>query len=304
MSALWNWLISLFKKPADPKTSIAVPVENPVIPHDDVPVVKEPSSNDVGPGERTKTIDKLALDTTGSFEGKGFTEVSGDFDGQGVSAGILQWCYGQGSLQEQILKPWVAKHGPIDALRIFPKSVDVTASMNGNQACQYARANMLDINRKGHPMLPAWQRAWETFMGRADVIEIQLASSHGKLLAAYKLAEQWGYPNSPRAICFFFDIITQNGSMKGISKPSANRSLALSYAGAGSANRTKWGQMIATADDESLCLFQAAYLRAKMSNPQWFSDVFSRKGTIALGAGTVHGKFLDLNKQYAAVPKL
>src|SRR5512137_2315949 len=57
-----------------------------------------------GPDIRSKPIDYRCLALTGSFEtGQGlpdcFAGLSGDFDGQGMSLGVLQWNFGQGSLQ-------------------------------------------------------------------------------------------------------------------------------------------------------------------------------------------------------------
>lgn len=304
LKELWMKILAFFlPKPVDHRSEIAKPVENPTTPHVPIETVPEPPKS-LPITDRAAAINKLALEITGSFEGKGFTQISGDFDGQGVSAGILQWNFGQGSLQEKILRPYLEKFGSIDALGIFPQPMDVAAHMSTSQGVAYARTHMVDASKGGNPMKLQWRAAWEKFLGRLDVISLQVDAANGVLAKARKLAQDWGYPESPRAICFFFDIVTQNGSMSTVSKPAANRNECLSYLANAGSNKGIWGRAIEGASDEMLVLFQAAYLRARKSNPQWFSDVFSRKGTIALGVGTVHGTPLELNSRFAVIPKL
>lgn len=38
-----------------------------------------------------------------SFEGSSYTKLSGNFDGQGISYGLLQWNFGQGTLQPLLI---------------------------------------------------------------------------------------------------------------------------------------------------------------------------------------------------------
>src|SRR5713226_9197492 len=56
------------------------------------------------PAVTTQTLDHQCLALTGAFETNHpppdcFAGLSGDFDGQGISFGVLQWNLGQGSLQ-------------------------------------------------------------------------------------------------------------------------------------------------------------------------------------------------------------
>ncbi|WP_432666738.1 hypothetical protein R9X47_10295 [Wukongibacter baidiensis] len=53
------------------------------------------------------SLKKKLLNNTGFFEGnKGYSTVSGNFDGQGISFGIIQFNFGQGSL-EPLLKDYI-----------------------------------------------------------------------------------------------------------------------------------------------------------------------------------------------------
>ncbi|HEY4744406.1 MAG TPA: peptidoglycan-binding domain-containing protein, partial [Desulfuromonadaceae bacterium] len=56
------------------------------------------------PSIQSRPLDYRCLALTGSFETGAaipdcFAGLSGDFDGQGISFGVLQWNFGQGSLQ-------------------------------------------------------------------------------------------------------------------------------------------------------------------------------------------------------------
>src|SRR5262245_15753274 len=72
-----------------------------------------------GEGDLAISEDELAVlvKVTGTFENSGdpYEGVSGDFDGQGISCGVLQWNIGQGSLQPLVRaagKPAVAASMP------------------------------------------------------------------------------------------------------------------------------------------------------------------------------------------------
>jgi len=291
-----EWITSLLKMwfgdqppakaPTDPAPSPQpTPLPGPT-PDPDKPVVAYP----VDPENPYEHLE-LALRITGNFEGSGFDQVTGDFDGQGISAGILQWNYGQGSLQKKILRPWIDRFGPIDNYVEFPLStVNSTANMDPKQALAYVRRYML----KGTKVKPDWLSAWKRFMLTDACIELQIEAAHDVAEQAHKVMIDWQL-SSARAFCFFFDIVTQNGSMSSVVKTSPNRATCLKLVEkASSLNKNIWKPLIETATEEQLTLFHAAYLRASLSRPAYFQDVFARKGTIALGRGYVHGESWDL----------
>lgn len=233
-----------------------------------------------------------ALEITGGFEGRGFDQVTGDFDGQGISAGILQWCYGQDSLQMKILLPYLKRHGSIDEKFGFPwPGIDSTATMQGERAVSYARAHML----VGAKVKMEWEACWRRFLNDHDTNQIQTEAAADVGSKAEHIARDWGL-DSLRSFCFFFDIVTQNGSMKEVKRepPNLMKCLAVCDGPHRPANRTIWRELLLNASNEQLILFDAAYERALISRPTFFQDVLARKGTIALGRGVVHGKSWDL----------
>lgn len=250
---------------------------------------EQPSEPPASPSDQDKWLD-LALEITGAFEGKGYGQVTGNFDKMGLSVGILQWNYGQGSLQNKILKPYLAQHGSIDKLGIFPKPIEHSAHMSNSQGVAFA---VREMNTSKNKVKAEWAKAWEKFMLLPEVIQLQKKAAGNVQKSALSLCSKWGMI-TPRAFCFFFDVVTQNGSMKSVSKPTPNDDLIKKYiAEANSQNKKIWAKKSLT--DEQKILFQAAYLRARLSNPTYFQDVFSRKGTIAMGEGYVHGKVWKYN---------
>lgn len=281
VKAFFAWVASLFT----PKTPSIGPAPaqpgTPAIPSTPVVAPVTPASNNLA-NQPDLWITK-ALEITGSYEGNGWGAVSGDGDRQGLSCGILQWNFGQGTLQSQILLPYIEAYGSIDKLGIFPGAVDLVAQMSPVDALAYVRKNWLK-GPGGLPQ-PSWALAWAKFLTTPQCMDIQKKGASNIGDVAMELCKEWGTV-SPRAFCFFFDIVTQDGGMKGIKKPVANLNTCKKYILLGEAHNQKLWDTVAI-DTEMNILFQAGYLRANVSN--YFADTFARKGTIALGLGYVHG---------------
>lgn len=240
-------------------------------------------------------LDK-ALALTGKFEGSGFDNISGNFDGMGVSAGILQWCIGQGSLQEKILKPYLARHGSIDKLGIFPKPIMdgiAKASISGGLRQSINEMNTSKgIFKKTYTVKPEWKLAWKKFLTRAEVIEIQKLACESVADQAIKYCKEWDMI-TPRAFCWFFDLVTQNGSLKGVTKSRPDvLSVTQAINFASPKNSQIW--MRRTLNEEQKILLIASHDRAVLSRAAYQKDVMDRKGTIAVGVGVVHGEHFEV----------
>lgn len=245
---------------------------------------------------------ETALSITGSFEGTGYTQVTGDFDRQGISLGILQWNVGQGSLQAQILKPFRDAHGVDELTRGFPSPSAILSITDGSvrEGLRVVRSVMLNGTR----VKPDWARYWKAFLDSPKCRAIQMKACYGVAVKAKNLASAWNMEHSARAFCFFFDVVTQNGSMKGLRPQGVSIDAALEMAKkADRKNRAIWEKMIPLATVEQLTLFRAAHDRAQLSNPKYFQDVFARKGTIALGRGYVHGEDWTITFDPPATPR-
>lgn len=223
-----------------------------------------------------------AMEITGQFEGRGFDQVTGNFDNMGLSVGFLQWNYGMGSLQSKILKPYISKYGASKMDAFFPVPVSPTANYSPTQAVTFCKNNMLS----GTSVKSNWKSAWEKFLASSETVSLQKDACVGVAEQAANYCTQWGM-ETERTFCFMFDVVTQNGSLKTVKKPTVTDALVKRAINYSKKNATLWGKQ--NLDSEQKVLLIAAMLRAELANSQWRQDVMDRKGTIACGVGTVHG---------------
>lgn len=252
-----------------------------------------------------------ALELTGHFEddGEPWSAVSGNFDGMGVSLGVLQWNFGQGSLQPMV----IAAGRP---------AVDATMPTIGAAFWQAAHAGpsgWLPIVAGWHTgiaLKSVARQELRAFTGSPAFVAQQVAASEQTAQTAFEFAKDWAKSDpafgavSKALFCWFFDLTTQNGTLKGIGFAQLDtfrKSLShprdfvcdrlagqpLSVAGAKDAHRNAelWRSAGTARGDDLLLL---SYLRSLKSTPQWQTDVLNRKGTVAQGIGWVHGTRHDL----------
>lgn len=249
---------------------------------------------------------QAAVAITPGFEVSGdpYLGVTGDFDKMGISCGALQWNIGMGSLQPMV--------------RAAGQAV-VTAAMpiHGEemwQACASPVSKGLAIVRKWqtNAKLRAKPKAeLRALMGTAKMRAEQDARIDKVAGLAFAAAEKWaaarsdGKP-SKRLFCWFFDLITQNGGLEGLSYADVSNFIAVNKPGraddvicdflasiTGSSGHVKdanrnaapWRNNVPGEELELLCM---SYLRSKTAKPEWRHVVINRKGTIAAGAGWVN----------------
>lgn len=273
---LWNWIKSLFKKENRDMQNEPRPPAHPSNQMDEPADVSETQDRD------TAFFEKYALELTGAFEGSGYGQVTGDFDGQGLSLGILQWCIGQGSLQNSILKPYFRDHEP--ANHVEQKLAEI-GSVGISQG--------LKLSRSYFGKSPSYKNELKAFMLKAQ--PYQLAAAKSNFERAWGYANQYGM-TSLKSFCWFFDITVQNGSLKGIGKPSVSKyDWEKFIKSEGGTNKSRW-LALNVIDEETAILCEWTNLRANKN--QWRPDVISRKCTIAHGFGIVHGKLYDFRDDF------
>jgi hypothetical protein len=240
-----------------------------------------------------------ALEITAGFEGGSYNNLTNNFDGMGLSAGILQWCLGEGSLQAKIIKPFLSKYGSIDALKIFPNKIDFLVNLPNKAAVDYAVKEMHSwslLPAEKRRLKPNWVTAWREFLSRPEVITIQKSSCSAIFEAADRLRAKWGM-TSNFALFWFFDLLVQNGSLEGVTKPDFSLKDAEEIINRVDPKcRSEWRRVdLSKLDPEQVVLFIASYKRALTARSRYFNDVLARKGTIALGRGYVHDRVYILS---------
>ncbi|MEQ1934332.1 MAG: peptidoglycan-binding domain-containing protein, partial [Fimbriimonadaceae bacterium] len=234
----------------------------------------------------SKPLAVRCLALTGSFETSlappdCFAGLSGNFDGMGISFGVLQWNIGQGSLQPLILE-MDAKHRDIlkGAFHVDYLALITAMKLPKKEGVEWAKT----IQNNKFVIHEPWRGEFKS-LGRTPEYQ-QIQTDHAD--ANYQKARSWCAEYelwSERAVALMFDIRTQNGSIKPITKQLILADFAALPA-------------MSEPDREVARMRIVANRRAEAANPIWVEDVRRRKLTIANGTGTVHGKPYDLKVTY------
>jgi hypothetical protein len=224
-----------------------------------------------------------ALALTGTFETSAhppdcFACVTGDFDGQGLSFGALQWNLGQDTLQP-LLHLMDQRHRDV-LVEIFHEHYPVLVAMlQATRAEQLAWARSIQDPR--HRLIEPWSGLFKALGRRDEFQSIQAEAAQRFYRDALALCEVYGV-HSERAFALMFDIRVQNGSISPLVRTQIERDVARLEPGA----------------DEVARLRIIANRRAEAASAAWVEDVRARKLTIANGEGTVHGRHYQLEEQY------
>jgi hypothetical protein len=241
------------------------------------------------PAVTTQSLDHQCLALTGGFETNHpppdcFAGLSGDFDDQGISFGVLQWNIGQGTLQPLLAE--MNQNHPDLLGQVFGPSYSALVAMlreTLDQQLVWARSIQDPIR---HVLFEPWQGQLKTLGRLQEFQEIEAQNAAGIFRQALALCSDFGVC-SQRAVALMFDIKVQSGGIKSWVKPQILSDFEpLEQSGS---------------DDTPL---EVARLRiiatrsAASANPKWVADVQNRKLAIANGGGTVHGNLYDLEAQY------
>ncbi len=235
----------------------------------------------------SKPVAHRCLALTSSFEtGAGFPDcfagLSGDFDGQGLSFGALQWNLGQGSLQP-MLHEIVDRHRTL-CQGIFHEQFPVfVAMLVSSPAEQLAWARSIQDRR--FRLLEPWRGLLKTLGRTPEFQAIQVRQAGFFYGRALEMCSNYGL-RTERGAALMFDILVQNGSISGLVKAQIDKDFA-----------------VLPATDESPQadlprLRIIAHRRAAACRPEYVEDVRRRKLTIAEGKGVVHGIPYDLEAQF------
>ena len=163
---------------------------------------------------------QAALRITGHFEDSAdpLGGVSGDFDGMGISLGVLQWNIGSGSLQPLVKK--AGRVAVLDAMPVF--GTDLWTACNGSipQGLQIVRAW-----QHGQELQPKIKTELKSFAHSEAFVAQQVNAARKVAEASWLAAVAWntsanrGDPTVQELR--FFDVMTQNGGLKGISSSDA-----------------------------------------------------------------------------------
>jgi hypothetical protein len=310
----------------EPEAPLEEPTQNPVSPIDQVcgPL----KFNDVSWPESMSEFEKaefaIALNITGSFEGKsGWKNLAGNFDGQGISLGIMQQNLGQGTLQpllvemftsyfdvlsnqfsssqiqslDQMLKDWqFIKFKKSSQEVLFPensnsnpleenyKSEVSQSGVNQNkESVKWAQRTALDS--KGQ-ILSSWSRPLQNMAESSSYRSLQIQASLGYFERAQQYFVAFEFTQL-RHLLLMYDFVIQNGSI-------GENHLKIYEA---------WLNQNPTANEEARA-FALLEVRLTTVKDQYKEDVRARKSTIIRGTGIVHKQNRNLPQEFCFDPKL
>lgn len=250
----------------------------------------------------------ISLSVSGSFEGShGWKNLTNNFDGQGLSAGLLNQTLGTGSLQPLfsrlktssretyfdhlaqsradsllgMVSAWERANGGPRSMASTEDFMAITSSkldmdyispMAGeNSSVTWAKANLYKSNGS---FKPEWSAELKNLLGDPNYVTFQIQAAekiHEKALLYVQRVKVYDL----RAYLFMFDIVVQNGGILESEFAQVDRVV-----------------------DPTQRLLQLLEIRVKRSNAQWREDVRKRKKAIILGAGTVHGAARNFPREF------
>jgi hypothetical protein len=219
-------------------------------------------------GRPMPSLFERCLGLTVAFEGHGYTLVKGNWDGAGLTWGIIGFTIAGGELTG-LLKLADERHPQLVELAFGDLTPKLRSVLRAPLAKQMEWADSVSVPPKKVNVAGAWFSAFEVLGKLPEIRALQRERAREKYFApAEATAARFGL-TSELGIALCFDIHVQNG-------------------GINAARTAKIRARMPAAGEPALRRIVATVV-AETSKPQFVEDVRSRKMTIATGQGTVHG---------------
>jgi peptidoglycan hydrolase-like protein with peptidoglycan-binding domain len=224
----------------------------------------------------TRCLALTASFETTSFPPGCFCGIAGDFDGQGLSLGALQWNIGQGTLQP-LIQRMLSEHPGVCRELFHDHLPTIEAALAGPLPSQLAFVRALQGRRC--EVLEPWRGMLQTLGETPEFQSVQAEAASDLSTRARRLCNDYGL-RSTRALALMFDIVVQNGSISSAVRAAIRKDFA------------------SRPSDETTRMRIIAERRAAAARPKFQADVLARKMTIANGTGVVHGLSYNLERQF------
>lgn len=240
-----------------------------------------------------KEILDVCLKITGAFEGAGYDHVAGNFDGAGISFGILQWNFYSKTLQPLLYSMYNSNYDLFDKICGRDKSFAIVqACIAGTHYEEQDFIGRITTGRMhiaqtaahfsgGVDVLPEWQVVFASLGNTFKDKELEAALPYYN--DALDMCKEFGL-KTLRSVTLMFDQAVQRG--KTSLDDEAKKYLVMKTNPSYDDKTDKWWQKFIIDDDV-----------ADVSS-QWRSDVLSRRMCIINGSGVVHKTFFNLDKDF------
>jgi hypothetical protein len=211
------------------------------------------------------------LQLTARFEGHGYRLIAGNFDGAGLTWGVIGFTLKHGEIQA-IVNEVAMRDSSLLQAAFGGRAPELLQQFRQPPAKLMKWADSISEGANKQTVIEPWRSGFATLGAQPLVQEIQRRRAREKYFEpATSTATRLGMTNE-RGIALCFDIHVQNGGVKSATE-TAYRS-ALNGPGAPK-----------TPTDQRALL---ARLVADSASKKYRGDVFARKSAIATGQGVVH----------------
>jgi len=218
-------------------------------------------------------LSERALQLTGAWEGTGYGRTNGNFDGQGITWGVVGFTWGNGELQ-RILNEVRALH-PATFRAAFGALEEQMVDILSRPLAEQMEWAQSISTKGGEQIAPEWAAAFKALGDAPEVQAIENNHAQHYWDAAIAFARNFAL-KSETALALCFDVAVQNritGSMIEEIHSRIRRQ----------AGRSEVDKMRVIAS-----------VVADRANPKYHRDVLNRKMTFVLGQGEVHGDQYDI----------
>jgi peptidoglycan hydrolase-like protein with peptidoglycan-binding domain len=213
----------------------------------------------------------LCLNVSADFEGTSFDRVVGNFDGAGITFGLVGFTLVNGEIGAVLARIEQLRPGAVAAAfgALYPQFMQIQAS---SKAERLAWADGISLGANKYAVAQPWRDAFQRVGALPESRRAQIERAYAVYWkkALQHIADfMTGKPLTIADTAFWFDAAIQNDI------GASERAELLQAAGSG------------LSGDKLRAEF--AGIIANGSSPRWRQDVLSRKMTFATGDGVVHG---------------
>lgn len=213
-------------------------------------------------------LKQRCLQVTADFEGTGFTKAIGNFDGAGITWGIIGFTLSNGELGA-LLTDIRSAHPAVFSAAFGELEAKIVEVIHSSHSARMQFANSISLGIKKMRILDVWAKAFEKLGSDPAVQDIQLQRTEAFFEIADRDRQRFDVQNElGLALCF--EIAVQNGGINSTERARI---------------RTKIDQNH-PATQQDLRIIIANVIA---DNSNFAEDVRKRKLTVATAQGTVHG---------------
>jgi peptidoglycan hydrolase-like protein with peptidoglycan-binding domain len=221
-------------------------------------------------GPPIPSVEERSLQLTAAFEGHSFTLAEGNFDGAGITWGIIGFTLAHGEVKKIILE--INDRNPSLVREAFEDKTDQLLDvLQSPLSEQLAFASSISVG-SNRALAEPWRSSFRRFGEREEVQAVQIRIADQDFFQpALRTARELGL-KTELGIALAFDCHVQDGGVKHSARQQINQELA--------------GHPVGSEQELRVIIANAV---ADKARPKFREDVSSRKLTIANGSGRVHG---------------